>query len=59
MVFYFLILNMLRKKYNIQSDIRMLLERDREVGKVIKFHKEVGVFEEILKQKIADEIIIN
>ena len=35
-----------RKIYNIQSDIKILLGRDCEVKKVMRFLKKVGVFEE-------------
>ena len=36
-----------RKKYNIQSVIRMLMRRNCEVEKVTRFLKEVGIFDEI------------
>ena len=36
-----------QKKYNIQSDIRMLLERNCGKEKVIRFFKDVEVFQEI------------
>ena len=36
-----------QKKYNIQSDIRALLIRDCEVDKVMRFLKNLEVFEEI------------
>ena len=37
----------IRKKYNIQSNIRTLLGRDYEVEKSMRFLKKVGVFDEI------------
>ena len=36
-----------QKKYNIKSDIRTLLGRDCEVEKVMKYFKDIRVFEEI------------
>ena len=36
-----------RKKHNIQGDIRTLLERDCEVEMMIRFLREIGMFEEI------------
>ena len=36
-----------QKKYIIQIDIRMLLGRDYEVKKVMRYLKDLGVFEEI------------
>ena len=36
------------KKYNIQSEIKILLGRDCEVKKILKFLKETEMFEEIL-----------
>ena len=36
---------------NIQSDIRTLLGRDCEVEKIIRFLKDVKVFEEIKNNK--------
>ena len=39
-----------QKKYNIESNIRMLKESDCEVSEVMRFLKDVGVFDEILKE---------
>ena len=36
-----------RKKYNIQVDIRTLLEKDCEAEKIMTFLNGVGMFEEI------------
>ena len=36
-----------QKKYNIQGDIKALLERDFEVEKIMRFLKEIEMFEEI------------
>ena len=36
-----------RKKHNIQGDIRTLLEKDCEMEKMIRFLREIGMFEEI------------
>ena len=33
--------------YNIQGDIRTLLEKDCEVEKMMRFLREIGMFEEI------------
>ena len=35
------------KKYDIQSDIKTLLEKDCEVEKIMKFFKETEMLEEI------------
>ena len=37
-----------QKKYNMQSDIEILLGKDCEVEKIIKFLKELEIFEKIL-----------
>ena len=36
-----------KKKYNIHSDIRMLLGRDYEVEKVMKYLKDIEEFKEL------------
>ena len=36
-----------RKKHNIQGDIRTLLGKDCEVEKMMRFLREIGIFEEI------------
>ena len=36
-----------RKKYNIQGDVRTLLGKDCEVEKMMRFLREIGIFEEI------------
>ena len=36
-----------RKKYNIQSDIRTLLGKVFEAEKMMRFLREIGMFEEI------------
>ena len=41
----------LLKKYNIQCDIKMLLGRNCEFEKVVKYLKGKGVFEEILNNR--------
>ena len=36
-----------RIKYNIKSDMKILLGKDCEVEKIMKFLKEIEIFEEI------------
>ena len=36
-----------RKKYSIQGDIKTLLGKNCEVEKMMKFFREIGMFEEI------------
>ena len=45
-----------RKKYNIQGDIRTLLEKDCEVVKMMRFLSKIGIFEEIQRWQEANEI---
>ena len=36
-----------RRKYNIHGNIEELLEKKYELGELVKFHKETGLFEDI------------
>ena len=45
-----------RKKYNIQGDIKTLLGKNCVVEKMMRFLKEMEMYEEIIKWGIADKI---
>ena len=45
-----------QKKYNIQSDIKTLLGNDSKVEKIIKFFKEIEIFEEIQTHDLSNSL---